>query len=484
MTMLQMRDFLLRRPTLSQLTGVHESRLNSFVSQLRNNLAAASSSAGFQPSCTSSPLSSTSSISSTVAAVTSPNPSSSCGIRQSPRLSPRASGFKEGISRGSTNIRSFISSRDKHRRRFDKLNPASSLSLTNTQSSSSNLDIHSDLICASQPLMSSDCSSQEIIIGSQDFVGLNASSPYVPGLCGFLSNNGAPCPKQASSVPLVSASLPSSPSLIPSMLGGPSFFSNGPHLPLPSHLPIPTSTLLAPYYCPCPLRSSALQYTFTPPFLPPVGELNNGPSSSTFFSVKPSSAILSQTTISLDRVSISPIPLPGSSLVNIPTPFQTASLSSFFSDPIVHIPVVDFQSANKSFLVSTPPPVSSSGIPSVLPSFLSNILSGGERSIDGQETPGVGILQGLGIPCWSEDEHREHGDVHPFLINGRFIARCSDDPSAKDGIKQVSDSCWSASSSTELNRIPEFSGPLLGMVPAILTSGSLSCVLVSPLTCQ
>eukprot|EP00250_Pteridium_aquilinum_P013171 c21178_g1_i2 orf=375-2201(-) len=456
----EMKDFLLRRPTLSQLTGVHESRLNSFVSQLRNNLAAASSSAGFQPSCTASSLSSTSSISLTNVAVMSPNPSSSCGIKQSPRLSPRVSGFKEGASRGLTNIRSFTSSREKHRRRLDKLNPASAFSVSNTHCRSCNMDIISDrsvAVCINQ---------EEERIGSEsDSVELNTLSPCMPEFCGRQSGNDTPC------VPLVSASLPSP------MLGGSSFSSNGLHLPIASHLQIPTSTLVAPYYCPCPLRSPALQYAFTPPLLPQVGELNNAPASPTFFSVKPSSTILSQTTLSLDRVSISPIPLPVSSLVNIPTPLQTSSLSSFFSDPIVHIPVVDFQSANKGFLVSAPPPVSSSGFPAVLPSFLSNILSGGERLIGGQEASGFSILQGLGIPCRSEDEHRECGDVHPFLINSRFITRRSDDHSAKDCVEQMSDSCWSASSSSELDRFPEFSGPLLGMVPAILTSGSLSCVL-------
>lgn len=467
----EMRGFLLRRPTLSQLTGVHEHRLNSFVSQLQSNLAAASSSAGFQRSCTASPLSSTSSTLPKSSPVMSPNPTSSCGLRQSPRLSPRSSGFKEGTSRGSINIRSVIFSRDKHRRRLDKSNPASSSSLANNQSSSSGLDVHSDLKCTSKPFRSNACLSQEESIGP--LAGLVTSSSYVSGLCGHSPNNDT----RAMSAPLVSASLSSSPSLISSTIGGSSFTSNGLHLPLPSHLSIPSSTLLAPYYCPCPMRSSALQYTFTPPFLPPVGDMNNGPASSTSFSVKPSSAILSQTTISLDRVSISPIPLPVSSLVNVPTPLQTSYLSSFFSDPIVHIPVVDFQSANKGFLVNGAPPVSSSGFPGVLPSFLSNILSGGERSVDGQETPGLSILQGLGIHRRTEGEDGQDSEEYPFLINGRFVARCPDNSSAKDGAEQVSDTRWSASSSTELNRFPEFSGPLLGMVPAVLTSGSLSCVL-------
>ncbi|MCO5591815.1 hypothetical protein L7F22_045807 [Adiantum nelumboides] len=457
----KMKDYLLQRPTLSQLTGVSESRLNSFVCQLRNNLAAASASAGFQPS---SPLHLSSASSSTPATSTASSSSStSCGVRQSPRLSPRASGFKDGATKGLTNLRSFLSSREKHRRRCDKLNPASALSLSSNHCGSSNLDSNPDQICASLPFVSCSAAvsaSEDERVVSQSC--LSTSSPFVPGL----ATNVDPYLKQAFSVPLISACPLNS---ISPMLGGSCFSSNGLHLPIPSHLPIPTSTFLAPYYCPCPLRSSALQYTFTPPYLPPNSEMNNA-SSSTFYSVKPSSTLLSQTTISLDRGSISPIPLPVASLVNIPMPLQPTSLSSFFSDPIVHIPVVDFQSASKGFLVNAPSPVPSSGFPNVLPSFLSNILSGGERSLKGQDTLGQSVFQGLGLPGLLEREHLEH-DVLPFLPKNRVLARCSD-----DGAEQVSESLWSTSLSSDVEGFPEFSNPLLGMVPALLTSGNLSCV--------
>ncbi|KAI5055896.1 hypothetical protein GOP47_0029417 [Adiantum capillus-veneris] len=455
----ELKDYLLQRPTLSQLTGVNESRLNSFVCQLRNNLAAASSSAGFQPS-SPLPLSSASSATLATSAASSSSASSSCGVRQSPRLSPRASGFKDGATKGLTNIRSLLSFREKHRRRY----PVNAFSLCNNHCGSSNSDVNSDRISASLPCGGR---SAAVLAGEEERVGVQSCSstlsPFVPELAA----SGDPSLKQALSVPSISASPPNSTS---PMIGGTSFSSNGLHLPIPSHLPIPTSTLLAPYYCPCPLRSSALQYTFTPPYLPPMNELSNA-SSSTFFSVKPPSTLLSQTTLSLDRVSISPIPLPVSSLVNIPMPLQTTSLSSFFSDPIVHIPVVDFQSASKGFLVSAPPPVPSAGFPTVLPSFLSNILSGGERLLDGQDAPGQSLFQGMGLPGLPEGEHREHVDVLPFLSNNRILARRSD-----DGVEQVSESLWATSLSSELERFPDFSCPLLGMVPALFTSGSLSCV--------
>ncbi|KAH7387092.1 hypothetical protein KP509_16G004600 [Ceratopteris richardii] len=463
----EMKDYLLQRPTLSQLTNVNESRLNLFVCQVWDKLDAASASAGFQ---SSTPFSLSSVPSGTLTNGSASNSvvsSSSSGSRQSP-LSPRGSGFKEGTHKASSNMRSFLFPRERHKRRIDKGNSSSVLTFSDSGSTS---DKGPDMVKVSLP----SCSAS---------FGVSKEKGMSPQLCSVSLSISSPCAaelintfdqplKQVVSVSTVSTSFPSALSPISSVLTGSAFSSDGLHLPTPPRLPVPSSSLFAPYYCPCPLQSSALQYAFAPPFLPPVGELSNvsGP---TFFSLKPPSSLLAQTTISLDRVSISPIPLPVSSIVNIPVPLQTSNLSSFFSDPIVHIPVVDIQSSNKGFRVAAPPPVSSSGFPAVLPSFLGNVFSGGEHAFDGKEVPGLNIFQHLGLRCQLQDEGAEGGEVLPFFLKNRFLARCSDDSFGKDGIESVSNPCWS--NSPELDRMPEFSGPLLGMVPAFLSSGSLSCV--------
>lgn len=534
----EMKDLLTRRPTLSQLTGVHESRLDAFVSQLRSAVVATSSSPCFQQSSNSSfSLIGATSTSDT----NSVGPSSPLGVsfgssslRQSQRmcwsrtsparignnqplihgrnhsgnqvsLSPRASGFKEGAVRGTANARSVISSREKHRRRIDSANPAGPLNLCNGHSCQNTHNIADLDVALTQPLISTHAA---LSIGSEDVVhagthsaGLHTSLHGVPCMSSaheFSWDGNAPFPKQIFSLPLGSSSVPASPSLLPSLFGGSSFNPSTFHPPTPSHLPISTSTILAPYYCPCPLRSSALQYAITPPFLPSTNEVSAVPCSSSFFSVKPSSAFLSQTTLSLDRVSLSPIPLPVSSLVNIPTPLQTANLPPFFSDPIVHIPVIDFQSATQSFLVSAPPAIASPGITPVLPSFLTSVLPRGEGLSDGnfltsmlphvegfsdgQELPALNILQGLGTSSYKlEDKHRDANDVQPLLIDTRFRALLASFPErrpVKDDPKQEG---WCAGFESSRNSVhdvlSQHSGPLLGVVPAILTSGSVSCVL-------
>ena len=206
---------------------------------------------------------------------------------------------------------------------------------------------------------------------------------------------------------------------------------------------------------------------------------------------------MAQTTISLDRVNVSPIPMPVSSLVTIPTPLQASTLPSFFSDPIVHIPVMDFNSTNQSFLVSMPQAISSGGIPPVLPfinfnsanqsfvqsisssplqfpSFLRNIIPSGERLL-GQE-PSVNLLHAL-----ESEDHRDSSDAHLYLINNQCRSLLTSCP--KDHAEVADSNSWCShmenTRSSLLDSIPQYSGPLVGMVPTVLSSNSLSRACVS-----
>jgi hypothetical protein len=191
--------------------------------------------------------------------------------------------------------------------------------------------------------------------------------------------------------------------------------------------------------------------------------------------------------------------MPVSSLLTIPTPLQASTLPSFFSDPIVHIPVLDVNSTSQSFLVSMPQAISSGGIPPVLPfinfnsanqsflqsissspvhfpNFLRNSIPKGDRSVD-QEVPTVNIFHGL-----DSEDHRDSSDTQLFHINDQCRALLTTCP--KDIAEDVADSSnlWSLMESTRSSLhdlIPQCSGPLVGIVPTVFSSHSLSLACVS-----
>ncbi|KAG7569823.1 hypothetical protein ISN45_Aa04g025040 [Arabidopsis thaliana x Arabidopsis arenosa] len=311
----KMKDLIKKKPSISELTGIEESRLGSVASHLRLYLMGS-----VVPNIKGCPVSSPDSSSSSGSSETADSSSSSAsskslrarhgGTQQTKTqgsLSPRASSFKENTLRNSS-LR--ISSRDKSKRR-----------------SEGHFSIFDNLSITSIP------TNVEGFIQSKG-QGEEATE----------NNNGI-------SQIIAFEEGESTPS---TMTGPPQF-------PLKMGPPV-----FSPYYCWCPPTTSSLHapsasYQFPPlsielPSLPPLSSLLPASGSDGF--LIPSSP--------LDLSDIPPLPL----VHHIPIPGSSSSSSQqqmmipIMCDPIVHIPVIDIYSSGQGYLVSTGPTgMISTGIP-------------------------------------------------------------------------------------------------------------------------
>ncbi|XP_068668002.1 uncharacterized protein [Aristolochia californica] len=337
----KMKDLLRTKPTLVQLTGISELRLDCFATHLRVYLFGSASATQSDSTCldvtASEPPESDSSMlplplsskSTRYRSVASHQAKSHSSLYQG-SLSPRSNTFKDGFPRNSHLTRGGI--RDKYRRRSD------SLCTLSTEGPSLPATMNS---CVTE-LSSSGRTGDEL---SQERREMPLSLPSTIGL-----------------------------SCIPSICPLPLCF--------PSQLPPPySSSLLSPYYCWCPPCTSTLQYTVTAPNLPPL--------SSDSLSLPPLSSLLSVATRSSSSV-IPPVklpvdtsaqtlvpdplfrfPLPVAPFMTIPSSQQLPTFTPFISDPIVHIPVVDVCSSGQGYLVS---PTISTTISPLLPSLVNHSL--------------------------------------------------------------------------------------------------------------
>ncbi|KAH6777830.1 hypothetical protein C2S52_006832 [Perilla frutescens var. hirtella] len=332
----KLKDLLVRKPSLAELTGISESRLNSFVSHLRAYLAGSvvnnaqvSGNLSAGPSDDGSADSSELRIPSSSVNCPKSSRVKQCGSQGSKTnliyqacLSPRSSSFKEGLQKSLSDIRS--AAREKLRRRgeiyvpgIDSLPRASSKS---SDASSSNFFQKDKL---------------PEVNGSLQFASLS-----------FLDVFGT------------SSGLPQSVPEIQVPPSGPSPFS--------------------PHYCWCPPVASALQFTKGNPLLPI--------SSTESFSLPPLSSLLSSTRPSglltsnplLDLAKIPPVDFP--SFPRLPSSQQIPTFTPFICDPIVHIPVIDVCSSGQGYLVSAGPAMSTS-IPPLNPN-LEPLLPNGESMVE------------------------------------------------------------------------------------------------------
>lgn len=125
-----------------------------------------------------------------------------------------------------------------------------------------------------------------------------------------------------------------------------------------------------PYYCWCPPCPSSLQYTVTPLHMPAgsVDPLPLPPLSSLLASEQPPSSAVSAKLDTTDLPSLNlpsilhdpllHLPLPTSPLIPLHGS-QVPTFTPLMSDPIVHIPVIDVCSAGQAYLVSCGPSISS-----------------------------------------------------------------------------------------------------------------------------
>ncbi|XP_048495581.1 uncharacterized protein LOC104903675 isoform X2 [Beta vulgaris subsp. vulgaris] len=333
--LLKMKDLLKGKPTLAELTGISESRLECFATHLRSYLVGSSVN-NFRASskALSTPWADTRADNDEIGQNTE---SSSTSVRlmrtrqcsgpmkghtqYQGSLSPRPSLFKEGSPRVLTSMRS--TSREKIRRRGDLFLPVGSSLVTEAV-----LDI------------------SEKGMLTESFT-TNTASPL-----GFLESLG-------------NSSFPES-------------------LNVTAQIP-PIGSFFSPYYCWCPPRTS-----------PTVASIANLPTSfSEPFSLPPLSTLLPATGTHsmlpqfppLDLVSGSSLEFPSllsDPLTRLSFSKQSTQLPTFtplMCDPIVHIPVVDFCSSGQGYLVSAGPGIASS-IPPLYPNLVGPIMTENESMLE------------------------------------------------------------------------------------------------------
>ncbi|WVZ61426.1 hypothetical protein U9M48_011299 [Paspalum notatum var. saurae] len=319
----KMKNLLDGRPTLSDLTGISNSRLDAFATHLHAYLLA-SSIGDVKPLgphndflSSSRPHDQYLQLQSAVTKTSrfrasATNATKSSSVYQA-SLSPRSGTFKDGVQRAAC---ARVVGRDKLKRRGEWLGPLTAPVDANP------LTLNSISPASTSEKCDADCSRNIV-----------------------------------TSVPL---DLPLSFPLLPSI------YSLG-TCPPPE---VSLEKQFKPYYCWCPPCPSSLQYTVTPLHLPAtsVDPLPLPPFSSLLASEQtPSSAVSAK----LDTTDLPSLNLPSilhDPLLHLPLPTspliplhgsQVPTFTPLMSDPIVHVPVIDVCSAGQAYLVSCGPSISS-----------------------------------------------------------------------------------------------------------------------------
>ncbi|XP_039070560.1 uncharacterized protein LOC120217541 [Hibiscus syriacus] len=319
----KMKDLIKIKPSIAELTGISESRLGCFVTQLRAYIVGSTVSntqaiysGPPSPNSVLNPINVHSGQSSSTSKSLRSRNSSSQILKVNAlyqgSLSPRSSSFKEGLTRNFSSLR--INARDKLRRRGDNhLSVSESLAftspITNDPSDGGNQ-------CENDKLPNVE------------------SCPFPPN---FLDSLGKfSVPPALSSVSQVSS------------LGLPVF---------------------SPYYCWCPSGSSTLQHSAPSQYptssiesfkLPPLPSILPMNSSSSL--LKPTPPLDLTDITSLDFPAFLPEPLVRLPIANSQ---QIPTFTPLICDPIVHIPFINFcSSGGQGYLVSVGPSLSTTIPPS------------------------------------------------------------------------------------------------------------------------
>jgi hypothetical protein len=298
-------------------------------------------------------------------------------------------------------------------------------------------------------------------------------------------------------------SLPETLYPFPSMVGVP---ASSTFLPPPlTQVPISTS-LFSPYYCPCPLGTTTLQYTNAPPFLPAkIGDVGFVPTASPFFTVRPPPALVPSSALGMHGVSSSPAQLTSLPLVTAAIPLKSLRFPPFFTDSISHVPLLNIHVSKQNCLVqlSEAAAVSAaSGVPSLLPEYLP-LLDADSHVLEDKASLRPGVTT-----SWEALVSAALGSlpVEPVLSQC-FITSVADSKATMarqhvskelDGSKVYRDPTGtplqdigsgayekgSVGSSLEnamhLNVPSQQSRPVLGIVPTVVNRTSVSHVFVSP----
>ncbi|KAE8712070.1 RNI-like superfamily protein [Hibiscus syriacus] len=332
----KMKDLIKRKPSIAELTGINELRLDCFVTPLRAYLLGTTvkiqAHSGLpSPSTTRDAIDehygqSSSTASQSLRSSYSSSRAVKVNSLYQGSLSPRSSSFKEGLARNLSFSRS--TARDKLQRRGDNFHPVAENLTTTSPIKNSSLD----------------CNQAEI-----DKLPDVKSCSFTPS---FLESLGK-------------FTVPSAPSSV-------------------SQFPTLGSPIFSPYYCWCPPGSPTVQHSAASHLpassvgsfkLPPLSSIlpTNGVSSS----LKPNLPLGLANIPSLDFPAFLPEPLvrlPLASSQQIPT------FTPLICDPIVHIPVIDVCSSGQGYLVSAGPTISTT-IPPLHPSLVNPLLTDTTNSV-------------------------------------------------------------------------------------------------------
>ncbi|XP_022133922.1 uncharacterized protein LOC111006348 isoform X2 [Momordica charantia] len=339
--LLKMKDLLQRRPSISELTGISESRLGCFATRLRAYLVESTVSHHPASSADSHSLVNTtrelsqashfgqsSASSKSMRSRNSGSPAVKANSAHQGSLSPRSNSFKEGLPKTLVSLRD--AAREKFRRRGDNLA----------------LDNH--------------------IVGSS--LGTDAFCVH-------------------SEAPNTDSSNPLSPSNILESFGK----LAAPAPASSSHAPCVVSPLFTPYYCWCPPGASSILQRREEPSQLPTSSISS-------FSLPPFPSLLPVTTSANLSVPASPLNLVDAPSVDFPALFpeplvhlplktsqQIPTFTPLFCDPIVHVPVIDVCSSGQGYLVSAGPTISTS-IPPLHPKLVNPMIPATDVEKDARET--------------------------------------------------------------------------------------------------
>ena len=328
-----MKDLLVKKPSIAELTGISEARLGSFATHLRAYLvgstvvgASASLTVSHIHQDASSDLSETPQdgqfLPASSKSLRSRHPGNLAGRANSAfqgSLSPRSSSFKEGLSRNLSSLKT--TAREKLRRRGDSPSAVDNPTVASTAATDGSLN-HTE----------------------NDKVAESGSSCSLPTSCFLDSLSKLAVPQTVMSE---------------------------------SQVPFTGTPLLSPYYCWCPPGASTLQFSAETLQLPSSSsESALLPPLSSLLPASLPSSLLTQTPpfnlvdSRLDFPAFLPDPLVH---LSRPTVQTIPTFTPLICDPIVHIPVIDVCSSGPGYLVSAGPSLSTT-IPPLHASIVNPLL--------------------------------------------------------------------------------------------------------------
>ncbi|XP_073042250.1 uncharacterized protein [Primulina eburnea] len=311
-----MKDLLMRKPSLTELSGISESRLNFFATHLHAYLAG-SVVTSTQVSGVLSASPSSDSIDPCEQHFSQPSSTCQkfsyvrqCGSQGSKTnliyqgsLSPKSNQFKEGMSKSVSSIRS--AAREKLKWCVENyVSNVESLALA----SSNNFDPSSSNCFEQDRVSEPNESRTSAAFSLLEILGKSSEIPF-----------------------------------------------SGSEIQIPSS----GSSHLSPQYCWCPPVASALQFTKGNSHLSiSTGSLSLPPISSLLSATRQSRLLTSNQSLNmaetpLDFPTFAPEPF-----VRLPTSQQIPTFTPLICDPIVHIPVIDVCSSGQGYLVSAGPAIS------------------------------------------------------------------------------------------------------------------------------